>query len=200
MDLWIWSILLLCIGLGIVVVEFFVPSGGILAVFSGLSLIGAIVLAFMTSLRFGVGVLSAIAILLPAVLATAIYTWPHTRFGRRMLVQPPTSDEEILPDVELRRHLLSLVGKRGVARSMMLPSGIVLIEGRTYDAIGDGMPVEQGQGIEVVSVKMNRLEVRPVDGEPMVLRPAQPSLDPLGDPLSRPIASLGLESFDEPLK
>jgi membrane-bound ClpP family serine protease len=195
MDLWIWSILLLGIGLGIVVVEFFIPSGGVLAVFAGLSLLGAIILAFMTSLKFGVGMLSAVAILLPGILSAAIYVWPHTRFGQRMLVQPPTSDEEILPDFELRRHLLSLVGKRGVARSMMLPSGIVMIDGRSYDAISDGMPVEQGQGIEVVAVKMNRLEVRPVEGEPIVLRPAPP----LVDPLSRPASSLGLESLDEPL-
>jgi len=196
MDLWIWSILLLGIGLGIVVVEFFVPSGGVLAVFAGLSLIAAIVVAFMTSLKFGVGMLSAVAILLPGVLAAAIYAWPHTRFGQRMLVKPPASEEEILPDMDLRRHLLSLVGKRGVARSKMLPAGIVNIEGRTYDAISDGMPVDQGQGIEVVTVKMNRLEVRPVEGEPIVLRPAPP----LVDPLSRPASSLGLESLDEPLK
>lgn len=193
MDLWIWSILLLAIGLGIVVVEFFVPSGGVLAIFASLSLLGALILAFLTSFTFGVGMMTAIAVLLPGLISAAIYVWPHTRFGQRMLVQPPTSDEEILPDVELRRHLLSLVGKRGVARSKMLPSGIVAVEGRSYDAVSEGMPVELGQAIEVVAVKMNRLEVRLADDRPPAARLTASSTDPL----SRPIASLGLESLDE---
>jgi membrane-bound ClpP family serine protease len=194
MDLWIWSIALLCLGLAIVAIEMFVPSGGILAVFAGMTLVAAIVLAFMSSFKFGVGMLAAVAVLVPGLLSIMIYTWPHTRFGRRMLVQPPTSDEQILPDLDLRRHLTSLIGKRGTARSMMLPSGIVVIEGRMYDAVSDGMPVEMGQEIEAVAVKMNRLEVRPVNGEPLVMRPSQPPLDPL----ARPISQLGLESWQDP--
>lgn len=193
MELWVWSLILLVIGLGIVAVEIFIPSGGVLAVFAGLSFVGSLILAFMSGPAFVVGMMAAMAVLVPGILGLAIYIWPHTRVGQRMLVQPPTSDEEILPDVELRRHLASLVGRRGVARCKMLPSGIVAIDGRSYDAVSDGMPVDEGQAIEVIAVRMNRLEVRPLHEAELLAADPTPH-----DPLSRPIASLGLESLHDP--
>ena len=57
----------------------------------------------------------------------------------------PTSDE-VLPDSDRRRNLKTLVGKIGKAKSLMLPSGAVDIEGTTVDALSEGMAIEAGSG------------------------------------------------------
>lgn len=188
MELWVASIILLLVGLGIVVVELFVPSGGLLAVLSGLTLLSAVVVAFLSSPTMGIVILTAIALLLPTMFGVGVRVWPHTAFGRRMLAPPPATEEEILPDLEIRRHLQSLIGKRGRALSKMLPSGDVRIDGRVYDAMSDGMPVEPGELVEVTAVKMNRIEVRRVERE-------SPPSDPT-DPLARPLEAFGLDPLD----
>ena len=43
-----------------------------------------------------------------------------------------------MPDTPERRTLRQLVGKLGVAKSVMLPSGAVLIDGQTIDALSEG--------------------------------------------------------------
>jgi hypothetical protein len=43
----------------------------------------------------------------------------------------------------------------------MLPSGSVIIDGKTYDAVSEGVAIEAGQPIMVVSVSTQRLVVRP---------------------------------------
>jgi membrane protein implicated in regulation of membrane protease activity len=109
--------------------------------------------------------------------------------GRRLLLDVPTS-EEVLPDTPQRRALRQLVGRTGVAKSVMLPSGAVMVDGHAIDAISEGMPIEIGQRIRVIEVRGNRVVVRPADDE----APADPN-----DVLSRPIESLGIEGLDEPL-
>jgi membrane-bound ClpP family serine protease len=66
-----------------------------------------------------------------------------------------------LPETIAYRGLKELVGRRGQAKGLMLPSGLVLIDGKTYDAVSEGVPIEAGQPILVVSVSTQRLVVRP---------------------------------------
>ena len=73
----------------------------------------------------------------------------------------------------------------------MLPSGAVMVEGQTIDALSEGMPIEAGQRVRVIEVRGNRVVVRPADDD------EQP--DPDDDVLSRPIESLGLDSLEDPL-
>jgi membrane-bound serine protease (ClpP class) len=84
-----------------------------------------------------------------------------------------------------------MIGKRGSAKTKMLPSGVVVIEGRTYDAVSEGMPIEAGQPIQVVAVRTNRIVVRSADSE------QPPGED--SDVLSRPIDTVGPDPFEDPL-
>jgi hypothetical protein len=63
----------------------------------------------------------------------------------------------------------------------MLPSGLVLIDGKTYDAVSEGMPIESGAQIIVVHVSTQRLVVRPdhtIQAELADAQPAAPSRNP----------------------
>ena len=79
----------------------------------------------------------------------------------------------------------------------MLPSGAVIIDGRTYDAVTEGIPLEEGQAIIVVDVRTNRIVVRPSDEQPAKTTPVAPFAS--DDPLSQPVDTLGIDGLDEPL-
>lgn len=189
MDPLVWSALLLLLGLTLVIVEVFIPSGGVLGFLSIGSLMAGIFLAFYHhGYQAGFLFLGLTAIAVPTALVFAFRWWPKTPMGRRLLLDVPTS-EEVLPDTPQRRTLRQMVGKIGVAKSVMLPSGAVVIDGQTIDALSEGTPIEAGQRVRVIEVRGNRVVVRASDDLPT-------STD---DILSQPIESLGLDSLEDPL-
>jgi membrane-bound ClpP family serine protease len=184
-----WAAILLLLGVSLAVLEIFVPSGGVIGFLSITSVLAAIGLAFYRGPWYGLSFLGMAVLALPAVLVAALHYWPETPMGRRIMLGAPKS-EEVLPENDDRRLLKALVGRVGQAKSLMLPSGLVLIDGRHIDALSEGMAIEKGQWVQVVEVRGTRVVVRPTD------KPPEPAAD---DPLSRPIESLGLDSFEEPL-
>jgi membrane-bound ClpP family serine protease len=189
MDPLVWSVLLLVVGLLLVMVEVFIPSGGILGFLAVGALVAGVVLAFYhKGAEVGLLFLAIVAVAVPVSLTMAFKWWPKTPMGRRVLLDVPTADE-VLPDSPQRRTLRQMVGKLGVSKSVMLPSGAVMIDGQIIDALSEGMPIEAGQRVRVIEVRGNRVVVRPADG------PEQPA----DDVLSQPIESLGLDSLEDPL-
>ncbi len=188
MELWAWAILLLVVGLGLAALELFVPSGGILGFLSACSVLGSVVLGFRHSPSTGFLILTVAIFGLPVVLMVALHYWPRTPIGRRVLLMAPTS-QEVLPDDPRKTSLKSLVGQVGRAKSKMLPAGVVAVDGRSIDAISEGMPIDPGQAVRVVQVRANRVVVRPIEDESAVADP--------GDPLSQPVESVIPDPFDE---
>jgi membrane-bound ClpP family serine protease len=186
----VFSILLLVVGLVFLVLEFFIPSGGSLAVLCALSLLGAIVVGFMAGPWTGLTILVVESLVVPAALMAAVKWWPETPIGRMILIQRPKSPDDVLPDTEGYRGLKDLIGKRGTARGTMLPSGIVVINGKPYDAVSEGTPIEAGQTVLVVSVSTQRLVVRPDTTIRAELVESAPSATSVvsGDPLAQQIA------------
>jgi membrane-bound serine protease (ClpP class) len=192
----IWAALLLLLGMVLVLMEVFVPSAGILGFLSVTSILAGIGLAFYNGgLTIGFGFLFGTAILLPIVLALAFRWFPETPIGRRLLPALPTS-EEVLPDNEERRVLRGLVGKVGQAKSPMLPSGAIVVEGRVINAVSEGLPIEAGTDVRVIEVRGARVVVRPLEAGESAAPPKPQQADDL---LSRPIDSLGLDFPDDPL-
>lgn len=156
-----WALLLLALGFLFLVLEFFVPSGGLLAVLCALSLLAAIVVGFVGGLGSGLAILLTVCVLVPLGVAAALRWWPVTPIGRRILIQRPRSDEEVLPETPAYRELKEMIGRRGRSKGLMLPGGLVVIDGKTYDAVSEGVPIEPNQPVVVVNVSTQRLVVRP---------------------------------------
>jgi membrane-bound ClpP family serine protease len=190
MDPLVWSALLMFFGLALVLLEIFVPSGGVIGFLSIGSILASIFMAFYhRGAEVGFVFLLIAAVAVPATLVFGFRWWPHTPMGKRLLLDAPTS-EEVLPDTPMRR-LRELVGKTGVAKTVMLPAGAIEVGGHTIDAISAGMPIEVGQYVRIVEVRSNRVVVQPAD--------APRSVEEADDILSQPIESLGLSPFEEPL-
>jgi membrane-bound serine protease (ClpP class) len=190
MDPLIWAALLMFLGLALVLLEIFVPSGGVLGFLSIGTILASIVIAFyQRGAEVGFIFLLIAAVAVPTTLVFGFRWWPHTPMGKRLLLDAPTA-EEVLPDTPIKR-LRELVGKTGLAKTVMLPAGAIEVDGQTIDAISAGMPIEVGQHVRIVDVRGNRVVVQPADAPHTVAQ--------TDDILSQPIESLGLSPFDEPL-
>ncbi len=179
----IWAVLLLISGLAIAALELFIPSAGLLGLVAAASIVTALVMAFldgpMTFVIFSV----VTVIVLPVGIALALKSWPHTPIGRRLMLAAPTSDD-VMPSSESRSKLHDLIGKVVEAKCDMLPGGAIEYNGRTIDAVSEGMAIDAGQQVVVLRVDGNFLVVRPVEEN------ETPGND---DDLSKPIDSLGID-------
>lgn len=187
----LWATMLMLVGLVLVILEIFVPSGGIIAFLAACSILASIIMAFTFKPVAGMGFLLIACIAVPLSLALAFRFLPDTPVGKRLLPNIPTA-EEVMPDNELRRFLRQVVGKTGRAKSKMLPSGAVEIEDHIVDAVSEGVPIEPGQLVRVLEVRGSYVVVRPLD------ETEQPKQEP-DDVLSQPINTLGLDPFEDPL-
>lgn len=191
------SFLLLAIGLVVVVAELFVPSAGFLGVVAGILIVSAIVVGFMDGLASGALVLLLTVAALPLLLAFMVNIWPHTPLGKRILIDE-IKPEDVLPNSShYKKRNDSLIGRVGVAKTKMLPSGIVIIDDEKYDAISQGFAIEEGDAIKVVDVRENRIYVEPFEGS-VEEQGDLPVRD--GDILSQPIEDLGIDPIDDPLE
>jgi membrane-bound ClpP family serine protease len=184
-----WAIILMFVGCALIVLEVFIPSGGLLSFLSAIAITGSIVMAFRRDSSTGLGFLVFTIFAVPTVIALAFKYWPHTPMGKAFLGELPTA-EEMQPE-ETRREL---VGRVGIAKSTMLPAGSVKIDGQLLDAVSQGTAIEVGEPVVVVEVKANRVVVRPADAD----EARQAAEDP-SEMLSKPIDELGFDSIEDPL-
>ena len=221
MNALLWVAALLLVGLGVMVLEVFVPSGGALGFISVVAIVAAVVTAFVEQgTSFGLAVLAVTFVAVPTVLALAFRWFPETALGRRVL-PPPPAPEDVVPDVDRRRRLRSLVGRTGQATTEMLPWGSVEIDGVLCEALAEGGPIAPAAPIQVVGVQGAALVVRaaapPTPGAAEATdaengpggtdaasgRPLRPSHAERPDaeaasPLSRTLEEFDFEQFDPP--
>jgi membrane-bound ClpP family serine protease len=187
-----WAILLLLTGCALVVLEVFIPSGGIISILSAVAFITSILVASWEGPTTGPTtglVFAAITVFaVPTLVALAFKYWPKTRMGKAFLGELPREDE-LVPEDPRR----TLIGRVGVARSKMLPSGAVEIDGQMVDAVTQGQAIEPGTYVVVVEVRGNRVVVRPAGKD------QRPNHQNPKDILSRPIDELGIESLEDPM-
>jgi membrane-bound ClpP family serine protease len=187
-----WAVLLTVAGCALLVLEVFLPSGGVLSVLSLATFISGILFAFWSGgPTTGFSFIVAVLLLGPLTIGLSFYYMPRTRIGKALLGEVPT-EEEVTPD-DPRRALL---GKYGVARTKMLPSGSVEIDDQMIDAIAHGAAIDPGQAVQVVEVRGNRVVVQLARHVPAApdARSAKEGED--DDPHSRSLEELGIEPID----
>jgi membrane-bound ClpP family serine protease len=166
----VWVVSLLVLGLGVMVLEVFVPSGGILGFVSILALVASVATAFLElGATAGMASLAVVVLAVPAVLSVAFRWFPETPLGRRVLPPAPES-ADVLPDPTRRQHARDLIGRTGLTVSELLPWGGVQIDGEVVDAVSEDGPIAAGVAIEVVGVQAAALIVR----KPLTTFPERP--------------------------
>jgi membrane-bound ClpP family serine protease len=184
-----WAVVLLVLGCGFLVLEIFIPSGGILSFFAFISVLASLYMAFQRDVTTGLSFAAVAVVAVPIAIGVALKLWPMTPMGKAILGELPT-EEETKPDDPRR----TLVGRVGVAKSLMLPSGAVMIDGQLIDAVSQGLAIDPGQAVVVVEVKANRVMVRPAMASEVQAAAFEPD-----EMLSRPIEEFGFDSLEDPL-
>jgi membrane-bound ClpP family serine protease len=167
MDYGLLAVVLLFAGLGVLVLEVFVPSGGVLAIITTITLCLSLMCAYAAwAQQYPMvwwGFCGLVVLLIPTTLIGAFYVLPRTPIGKRALLVAPDADD-LRPYTEDEARLNKLVGQYGRTLTLMNPGGMVLVAGQRLHAFSEGMLVEPDTSVEVVEIRGTRVVVRP--GEP----------------------------------
>lgn len=160
----LWGLGLLAASLLLVVIELFVPSGGMISLISVTCALAGVYCLFRHSTTWGLAGLGAMLILGPLTLSFALKVWPNTPIGRRMMGDRPEEEVEAeqLAAIKDRERLASLVGAEGIVRTDLRPLGVIEIDGRRYDAISEVSFIRVGTRVRVSVAEANQLRVRPI--------------------------------------
>jgi membrane-bound serine protease (ClpP class) len=155
------GVILFVVAAAFLAAELFLPSHGLLGLFSGLFAVGGVVALFKASPTLGAISALSLIIIAPVTLYYAIKYYPSSPVGKRVILQAPTS-EAAAAHAEQARQMQELVGKRGTAITLLRPAGTVEIDGRPIDSVSEGEIIDPGTKIEIVQVTGMRVVVKAV--------------------------------------
>lgn len=166
----LWAAVLFGISLVLLVVELFVPSGGLIGFLAGASAIGSLVALYVYDPMWGFAGTGAYIVLFPIIIVMMFKFWANSAYGRRLVLggeefsgydEGGVATASEMARQERARELAQLVGHEGTTETALRPVGTVRIDGRRIDALAEGEMIEAGMPITVVAAYDNQLKVRP---------------------------------------
>ncbi|WP_371809551.1 nodulation protein NfeD [Halobacillus sp. Marseille-Q1614] len=156
------SIILLIIGIGLIVTEFFVASG-ILGIIGIVAVVASLMLS---SADMGQMALS-LGIAMIATIAVSIILFRYIGFGnrglfKRIILNDTTSTERGYVSSVTR---LELIGLEGTALTPLRPSGTALFDDERLDVVTEGNFVKANQRVKIVRTEGSRIVVRAIKNE-----------------------------------
>jgi membrane-bound ClpP family serine protease len=155
---------LLAMAMLLIVVEAFIPSGGVIGAVALIVAIGGIVALFKSDTRWGVAGMLVTVVLGPMVFFFALSMLPSTPFGRRLIGAP--SDEEIARREEAERaqqeRYHAMVGLEGVAITELRPVGEAKFGSERYEVLAEGGLIEAGTPVRITRAEPSMIKVRAV--------------------------------------
>lgn len=145
----------LLFGLAVVflLLEFVVPSAGLLAALCTLSIAGGVLCFFLHSALWGFASLALSLGGAPFAIGYGLRLWTSTPLARRAVLSAELP--ALRPDTAR-----PVPGAVGVARTPMRPVGRIEIDGTLHEAIAEGDFIESGQAVEVVRTESGAVRVR----------------------------------------
>lgn len=161
-SLLLWGLALLAAAALLIMVEIFIPSGGLISIVAVILAIVGVVCLFRYDVGWGIGGTAAVLILGPTIAFAALHIWRSTPMGRRAIGAP--TEEEIearhRAEEEDRRRREAMIGLEGVTLTDLRPVGVVEIQGRRHEAVSETAMVARGTPVRVTAVEGNQLKVR----------------------------------------
>lgn len=169
----IWEGLVILTGVVLIIAEvFFIPGFGIAGILGIVFLVAGLILSLIGNDAFSFDNVTnhdlyvAMATVLFSLLGSfGLIVYLSNKIGTDGLFKNLALHES--QDVEdgyvgVAKQSETLVGKEGVAETVLGPSGKVLVEGETYDAISENGYVEIGDKVVVRKCSMGQLYVRKI--------------------------------------
>lgn len=170
MDPLVWGLGLLGVALGLLILEIFVPSGGVIGIVALVVAIAGLVGLYRTDTLWGVAGTLAVIVSVPMALWTWVKVFPNTPIGRAMMGGDDSPGDGSFGDgpgahapdgsrEALGTGGLPPVGSTGQALTDLHPSGFVEIDGKRYDALAQATLVDAGEAIVVTGRSGAQVEV-----------------------------------------
>ncbi len=160
---------LLVVGLVLFVLEFFIPSGGLLGLLTAVAMLGSIGSMFAFSTGWGLIYGALLLASAPFAIVQAIKVWSGSPLGRRAILSAeadhvPRRDEDGEEIAAPRARAQLDKGTLGIAVTVLRPVGFVEFDGVRADAVAESGFIAEGERVIVIGH---------VDGQPKV-RAASP--------------------------
>lgn len=184
------------LSLALIIAEFFIPSAGILTIFAVLSGVVSVWAGYQAWWErqpvvwwvFLFVYLSSV----PSVLVGTVVILPRTRFGKRMMPDPPSA-ESSRPYVKEREKLSKLVGSFGTTATLHTPGGITLVDGRRYHSESQGLLIEPSTPVRIIDVEGNRIVIEQVEESEVQTLPSSEETASLDEDVSDDSAEENLD-------
>lgn len=150
--------ILFIVGLLLLIAEMFMPGFGIAGISGLVLLVLGIILTARTALEAVVMVVILI-LLIAIVLAVILYSAKKGKLSKKLILWSAAKHEQGFTTSEDKSDL---IGKEGVALTVLRPAGTGEFEGRRLDVVTDGSFVEQGTRIKIVRTEGRRIVVEPI--------------------------------------
>ena len=155
-----YAISLFILAIMLVILDFFLPSSGILSIFAACAALTSIVLAFIMNDFVGIMFLIMAVVLTPTLFHIGLKLFPKTPIGKRICLSPGGETPRQRGNAGIAEvDYTQLIGKIGTTITQLRPSGIVKIDDEQYSAVTQGSIIEKKQSIKVINVQGNSVVV-----------------------------------------
>ncbi len=159
----LWLVLgLILVGLLAVIVEMFVPAGGLIGIAGLGCYIAGIVLTFRNfNPTTGFIMLALTVVAAPVFFVLAFRIFPRTFMGKRLILKNSQLSGSGYTSYTSEKYT-DLVGQEGVALTMLRPSGVIRIDEKKYSVVTSGEYIEPGDAVKISIVEGSRIVVRKI--------------------------------------
>ncbi len=169
-----WEIVMFIVGVILLAVEIFViPGFGVAGILGIIFIISGLVLSLLNNDWFnfrGIGssrIYSALGtVLISIILAFIMSLWGSSKifgsrkgFFRNIALTTVESKDEGYIGVEV--HTSSMIGRTGIAETVLRPAGKISVEGTIYDAMTEGPFITRGEKVKITRYETGQLYVEP---------------------------------------
>lgn len=157
----VWAIIAFGVAITLLVLEAFLPSGGVLGLLAGFCALGGIVMFFMFDDTWGMVSMAVALLATPFILAGMLWVWPNTPIGRALTLEEEQSrvnEDERADD----RGGGIVVGLKGEALTELRPVGACRFNGKRIDCIAQAGMIGKGTKVKVIGVEGVSIKVKAV--------------------------------------
>lgn len=152
------AIILFVIGLGLIVLELFVP-GGIAGIIGFIAVIGSFFLASGNIVHMGLSLLIALILSVLVSILMIKVLGKKVKFFRKIILTDSTSTESGYVSNKTRSEL---VGVEGVTVTALRPSGTVAVGDERIDVVSEGAFIQKDKKVKIVKAEGSRIVVREI--------------------------------------
>ena len=158
-----WFLILLVVGLGLLIFEIFTPGFHVPGIVGIILIILAVALTART-LTEAVMLIAIVVLILSIAFVLALRSASRGRLYRSPLVlKDEQKNTKGYLSVDDMRYL---IGKQGVAGSLLRPAGVGEFDGVRLDVVTESEYIQRGTPIEIIDVQGRRIVVRAVKMQP----------------------------------